>query len=109
MITRKELYDTYRSIYGSLFRHNRNSANILSRVSRQLDKYPLPYKLDNKWPYHLIIYCNNWRLSVYAEGMDRVIEICPLKLDGSPYSNRYEKSFLTPKGAVNYILKRYGG
>lgn len=108
MITRRHLYLAHKRRDLPLSRHERASANILSRVSKELDKYPLPYKLDYNWPFHLIVYVNNRTLSVYSGGFNNLIEICPLTKDGNPYANRYEKGYLTPEGAVNYILRKYG-
>lgn len=64
--------------------------------------------LDRAWPSHLIVSINNKRLSVFSGGFSNVIEIVPLRSDGEPYSTKYEKGFMTPEGAVNYILKKYG-
>ncbi len=108
MITRKFIYDVHKEKELTLFNHEKNSANILSRVSRELDIYPIPYRLDYQWPFHLIVYINNKKLSIFAGGMSNLIEVMPLKANGSPCSSKYEKSFLTPKGLVNYILRKYG-
>ena len=107
MITRKLIYDLHRQKYGELYKHSKHSADILSRVTRIADKYPLPYHIDYTWLLHLIVWINGKRLSVYAGGWSNLIEILPLKNTGSPYSSRYERGFLTPAGAVNYILKKY--
>jgi hypothetical protein len=107
MFSRGYIYIFHRIHEGQqLPRHTRNSANILSRVSRELDKWPLPYQLIHDWPYHLLVHCNR-RLSVYAGGMDNRIEIAPLKDNGEVDKRFKEVSFMTPKGVVNYILKKY--
>lgn len=108
MITRKTLYDLHRKNYGDLARHARLSANVLSRLTRVLDKYQLPYNLSYSYYYQLVIRSRPL-LSVHAAGWDTRMDVLPLKRDGSPYNSKYERSFMTPKGLINYILKKYGG
>lgn len=112
MLTRKEIYEAHRLRLGPkakpLPRHIRNSANILSKISRRLDKHLLSHILDRNWPFHLIVSINNKRLSVHSGGLNNRIDISPIKDNGHPYPTRYEKGFLTPTGAVNYILRKYG-
>ena len=108
ILTRKFLYDLHRQRNnGLLFCHDRQSANVLSRLTRELSKHPLPYRIDYSYPHHLIVYCNG-QYSVHAAGWDNRMDFIPLKLDGSPYAAKYEKSFMTSKGLVNYILRKYG-
>lgn len=108
MIYREELYKLHRKLEpGDLSRHAILSSKILSSISRRLDKYPIPYHIDYDYIYHLIININGKRLSIYNSGFDNKIEIARLKINGQPYKNN-EIAFLTPKGAVNYILKKYG-
>ena len=111
MIKRAFIYEAHRNQgipKGTLSRHAKDSANILSRVSRVLSEHPAPHKLDLKWPFHLVVYMNGQKISIYAAGWDKSIDVLPLKADGSTYNAKYERRFLTPKGVVNYILKKYG-
>lgn len=109
MIKRKTIYDAHRRYFsGHLHNHCRLSANILSSVSRELSEHPAPHRLDYNWPFHLIVYMNGKLISVFADGWDNSIDILPLKTTGKPYSASKERRFLTPKGTVNYILKKWG-
>ena len=102
MIKRSFIYNLHRRRDHCLSRHARNSANILSRVTKVMDNYPLPYRIDIDYPYHLIVNCNRL-ISVHANGFNNKIEVAPTK-----NSARYERAFMTPKGAVNYILRKWG-
>lgn len=108
MIRRKEIYDAHRARGLILCRHSRHSSNILSRVSRQLDKHQVSYILDYKWPYHLIAYMGNKVISIYSGGWSNLIETLPLKKDGNAYTIGWTRSFKTPEGTVNYLVKKYG-
>lgn len=105
MLTRKYLY----SLHREKSKHQKHSANILSRASTLLDKAHLLYNDDPTWPFHLIVYVNSYsgRFSIYAGGFSNLISILPLKSNGSSYKSAYEKSFLTPEGSVNYIKRKY--
>lgn len=107
MLKRKLIYALHREREGTLSRHARQSANIISRITHELDKYPMPYRIDYSHPYHLIVYCNG-KFSVNVSGFDRHIDMIPLKQSGTPYNAKYERGFLTPKGVTNYILNKYG-
>jgi len=107
MIKRRVIYNLHRKHDGVLFRHSRQSANILSRLTFQLDKYPMPYRLNFDYPYQLIVYCNG-RFSLHAGGFDKRIDMIPLKTSGEPCNTKYKRAFQTPKGVVNYILSKYG-
>ncbi len=107
MITRKFIYDLHREHEGTLSRHARLSANVLSQLSKELDKHPLPYRLDYSSPYHMLIRCNRW-FSANVSGFSKRIDLIPLKESGEPYNAKYERSFMMPEGLVNYILKKYG-
>lgn len=107
MISRSFIYSLHRAHDYPLSRHARLSANILSRLTSELDKHPLPYKIDVTHPYHLIVHCNR-AISIYAGGFDNRIDIMPLGVNGRPLNAKYERSFMTPIGAVNYILRKYG-
>jgi hypothetical protein len=107
MITRKDIYNIHRKRDNTLSRHAKLSANILSRITRELDKHPLPYRLDYEYPYHLIVNCNRL-ISVYASGMNKRIDVLHYLNSGKPASGKYERGFMTPKGAVNYIIKKWG-
>ena len=107
MLTRKFLYDLHRNHDKTLHRHNKLSANVLSQLSRLCDNYPLPYKIDADFPFHLIIYCND-TISAFCGGFDKRIDIQKLTPTGKPDNRSLEQSFMTPKGAVNYILNKWG-
>ena len=107
MIQRSLLYRLHREREG-LSRHTRLSSNVLSRLTRLLDRYPLPYRIVYNNPYQLIIYCNEATISVHAGGWDRRMDVIRLRVSGKPYSAKTEKSFMTPPGVVNYILKKWG-
>lgn len=109
-LTRAYLHSLHRGRNTILSGHAKTSTSILSKVSKLLDKKGLLYTVDESFPFHLIVYINKYsgRLSVYAGGFSNIISIMPLRTDGSPYSNSYyEKSYLTPEGAVNYIKRKY--
>jgi hypothetical protein len=107
MKSRKFIYALHRSAEGELSRHSKISANILSRLTRELDKYPLPYAINFKYPYQMTIHCN-CKISVHAAGWNNRMDIIRLRDDGTPYAAKYEKSFMTPGGVVNYILRKWG-
>ena len=107
MKTRKFIYDLHREREKVLSRHARQPANILSRLTCKLDKHPLPYKIDFNFPYHLIVNCNG-TISVFAGGFDKHIDIQLLTANGKPDNRSPEYCTLTPKGAVNYILRKWG-
>ena len=107
MIKRKLLYNLHRDRDISLYRHTRQSANILSRLTHELDKHPIPYRIDYSFPYRLIAYCNG-AISIFANGFNKRMDILRLKQSGEPYDAKYEKSFLTPQGVTNYILRKWG-
>ena len=106
MLKRSFIYNLHRD-RESLSKHAKLSANILSRVTKELDKYPLPYRIDYSYPYHLIVYCNG-SFSIHNGGFNRRIDFIPLKQNGHPYNIKYERGFMTPRGLVNYILRTYG-
>lgn len=107
MITHQFLCNLHTRHKKPLSRHAKLSALTLSRLSRELSKYPLPHKVDASFPYHLIINCNGV-ISAYCSGFTKAIYIQRLSLDEKPDFRFKEKSFMTPKGATNYILKKWG-
>lgn len=107
MLTRKSLYDLYRQSYGTLYRHSRNSANIISKLTRGLDKNSISYEFNKSDPDHLVIIYSN-KFSIFVSGFTNRIDFIPYKKSGYPYNAKYEKSLMTPKGLVNYLLKQYG-
>jgi hypothetical protein len=108
MINCKLLYNIHRNQHnGELYRHARLSSNVLSRLSRELDKHPLPYRVDFTYPFHLIVNCN-CVISVHNNGYNNRMDIQRLTDLGNPDRRYPEKSFLTPKGVVNYIIRKWG-
>lgn len=109
MIARSFFYALHRNYTPPLSRHARNSANILSRVSKRLDEKGIAYDPDPKWPFHIIVHVGGKELSVFAGGWGNRIDILQLKKkSGSPFNAKYENCSLTPEGAVNLILRKYG-
>ena len=107
MLRRKLLYDLHRERETTLSRHARQSANTLSRLTREVDKHPLPYRIDYSYPYHLIVYCNG-AISIHTSGFDNRMDVLRLKQSGNPCNTKYERGIMTPKGVVNYILRKWG-
>lgn len=105
MITRKFLYDLHRK-RDALWRSNKLSANVLSQLSYHLDKYPLLYRIDYDNLFNLIIHCNG-KISAICLGFDKQITINRLTQAGNINHHYKSQSFMTPQGAVNYILKQW--
>ena len=108
MLKRKFLYDLHREREQYLSRHAQQSANTLSRLTYELDKYPLPYRIDFNYPYHLIVYRNK-PISIHTSGLfGNRMDVLPLRKSGKSFNVKYERGFMTPKGVAHYILLKWG-
>jgi len=115
MITKKEILEAHQLRLPDMYKpkyvkylssHEKDSASILSRVSRQLEKNHIEHVLDLDWPFHLVTNVGK-KVSIFCGGFARLIEVHPLTLKGGPDKRYEERGFLTPQGAVNYILRRF--
>lgn len=108
MIKRKTIYGLHRKHYkGRLSRHSKLSANVLSQLTFELDKHPIPYQLDYTYPFHLKVIINGQRLSLHCGGFSKRLELATVDIKGEANVNT-EVGFMTPRGAVNYILRNWG-
>lgn len=111
VISKKEIYAAHlkRSAGHNPWDHTHNSVSLLSRISRRLDKAEIVHGLSIRHPFNLIVYTRKGRvLSVHSHGFTNNISILPLKRNGRPFHSKYEVSFVTPDGVVNFIVRRYG-
>ena len=83
------------------------TVSILSKLSRRLDNSGIVHILDANWPYHLITVPKYLSFSIYTGGLNSSIDIARLGKTGHVDKRRKEVTFLTPKGAINYIVKQY--
>lgn len=110
MIKRIILYELHRKLENSkqISRHARLSSNIISKLTRLLDNNSLSYIFKRKYPYNLIVACNDRYFSIFIRGFTKRIDMLPYKVTGEAYPAKYERGFMTPQGLVNYILRTYG-
>jgi len=87
-------------------RHFDLSQMVLKHVVHELERQHLPVLRDT-FPYHVITESHGQYVSLYCGGFDKRIDVMPLRKNGGCDRRYEEKSFQTPRGAVNYVTKLF--
>lgn len=83
------------------------AVEVLTEVTRELQRQGYVYQEDFTWPYHVLVPTEPGRhLSLYCGGFRKDIDVQQLKLDGTADTRFKEARFRTPEGAVNYLRRR---
>lgn len=84
-------------------RHGRLATKVLDEVAEELREQDLPVFYDETFPFHVMTADLGPYVSLWCGGFTKRIDIMPLCRDGTPDLRYKDKSYLTPKGAVNYV------
>ena len=89
-------------------RHYILAHKVLRGIAGELEGIEF-IQLDKTWPFRILVLTKYEAFcSVYCSGFDKRIDIQMLTRHGHVDHRYHEVSRRTPKGAVNFIERRYG-